>query len=58
MNLLIIDALCYPRKQRGLFYCIVQFTDRRDPHRRTYDDIAEVSAERGGWRLKSGLCKR
>jgi hypothetical protein len=57
-NLLVIDALCYRRQQPGLFYCIVAFTDRRDPDRRQYYDIAEVSAERGGWQLKSGLCKR
>ena len=58
VNLLVNDALCYQRQQSGLFYCIVAFTDRRDPDRRLYYDIAEVSAERGGWQLKSGLCKR
>jgi hypothetical protein len=57
-NLLVDDALCYRRQQSGLFYCIVAFTDRRDPDRRLYYDIAEVSAERGDWQLKSGLCKR
>jgi hypothetical protein len=57
-NLLVNDALCYRRQQSGLFYCIVAFTDRRDPDRRLHYDIAEVSAERGGWQLKSGLCKR
>jgi len=57
-NLLVNDALCYKRQQPGLFYCIVAFTDRRDPDRRLNYDISEVSAERGGWQLKSGLCKR
>jgi hypothetical protein len=57
-NLLVKDALCYRRQQPGLFYCIVAFTDRRDPDQRQYYDIAEVSAEGDGWQLKSGLCKR
>jgi hypothetical protein len=56
-NLHVIDALCNRRRQLGLFLCVVAFTDRRDPDRQLYYDIAEVAAEGGKWQLKSGLCK-
>jgi hypothetical protein len=57
-NLLVIDVMCKPRQQLGMFLCVVAFTDRRDPDRQLSYDIAEVAAKGGKWHLKSGLCKR
>jgi hypothetical protein len=57
-NLLVIDVVCKPRQQLGMFLCVVAFTDRRDPDRQLSYDIAEVAAESSKWHLKSGLCKR
>jgi hypothetical protein len=49
-NLLVNDALCYRRQQPGLFYCIVAFTDRRDPDRRLFTTLPKSppNAEDGG----------
>jgi hypothetical protein len=56
-NLLVIDVVCKPRQQPGMFLCVVAFTDRRDTDRQLSYDIAELAAEGGQWHLKSGLCK-
>jgi hypothetical protein len=58
-NLRVVDALCNRRQQLpGMFLCVVAFTDRRDPKKELYYDIAEVAAVGSKWRLESGLCKR
>jgi len=40
------------------FLCEVMFVSNCDPTERLYFDIVAVARTRGGWELKSGLCKR
>ena len=56
-GLRVIEASCDP-PVGGQYLCQITFLSESDPNKRLYFDVLAVSRGEGGWKLKSGLCKR
>jgi len=56
-ELKVLRAKCHD-DSADRFLCEVMFVSNSDPEERLYFDIVAVVRARGGFELKSGLCKR
>ena len=52
----VIEASCDDPKA-GLYLCQITFLSKSDPDQRLYFTVIGLARDRGGWELKSGLCK-